>query len=248
MHLGDEEIQRLLHREFDAAVRSEALAHLDACSPCRERFDEAGRDEVEIYSLLSRVDHPVPKVQPRSLMVSRSPAPEGDWRRKVALIALAVGGAGVAYAAPGSPLPSWIRSIGAALARRTAAPTVPARPSPTEPTPTSGIAVVPGDRFTIHFSSVQARGAATVILTDERDIVARSVSGTATFMTDVDRLTISNGGSTADYEIRVPRSAPSVDIRVAAHRLLLKRGDQIHSDIPADTLGRYILPLTPSER
>jgi hypothetical protein len=248
MHLGDEEIQRVLHGEIESAVRGEALEHLDACSSCRQRLDDAGREEAGIYALLSHVDHPVPEVHPQSLMVARSAAPTGGWRRKAALIALAVGGAGVAYAAPGSPLPGWINRIGAIMARHAAAPAVPTAPSPSESTPSGGIAVTPHDRFTIGFTSVQTSGTATVILTDGHDIIARSANGTATFMTDVDRLTISNEASAADYEIQVPRGAPWVEIRVAARRLLLKRGAEVLSDVPADTLGRYVLSLTRSER
>src|SRR6185295_12406514 len=99
------EIQRLLHGEVDGGARTQALAHLEGCSTCRQLVDEAGRDEVEIFAVLSRVDHPVPKVEPRLLVAMRSTAAGGGWKRKAAVIALALGGAGVAYAAPGSPLP-----------------------------------------------------------------------------------------------------------------------------------------------
>jgi hypothetical protein len=248
MHLGDEQIQRLLHDELGDAVGIEVRDHLETCAPCRQRLDEAGREESEIYSLLSRVDHTAPATQPRSLMVRRSPVPTRNWRRKAAVVVLAVGGAGVAYAAPGSPLPAWIRSIVAAVSGRSAAPSVPVSPSPAQPAQTSGIAVTPGDRFTIRFTSLQARGTASITLTDTPEIVARSVNGIASFVTDVDRLTISNDESAADYEIQIPRAAAWVEVRVAARRLLLKRGAEIESDVSADSLGRYLLPLTPSRR
>lgn len=248
MHLGDEQIHRLLHGELQDVVESEVRNHLAACAPCRRRFDDAGREEAEICALLERIDHPVPRMQPRSLMVSRSHAPKGDWRRKAAVIALALGGAGVAYAAPGSPLPAWARIIGAALAGRSASPTVPAPSATEEPAPTGGIEVAPGDRFTIRFTSLQAHGMATIALSDAPEIVARTVNGTATFMTDVDRLTISNDGSTADYHIQIPRGAAWIEVRVASCRVLLKRGAEIQSDVQADALGRYVLPLISPER
>jgi hypothetical protein len=247
MHLGDEEIQRWLHGEIDGVARSEAARHLEGCSTCRQRLEEAGRDEAEIFALLSAVDHPAPKVSPDILMVSRSAT--ASWIRRAALIALAVGGAGVAYAAPGSPVPDWIRSIGAVLANRPASPVAaPEPPSPSDAAPTGGIAVAPHDRFSIRFASEQARGTAAVTLYDGPDIVARSVNGVARFMTDVDRLTVSNEGSAADYDIQVPRNATWVEVRVAGRRLLLKRGADVESDVRADSVGRYVLPLTRSER
>ena len=245
MHFGDEEIQRLLHGEIDGALRSQVLEHVEACLPCRQRVEEARRDEAEIYALMGHADHPTPEVHPQSLIGTRSRAPAADWKRKAALITLVVGGAGVAYATPGSPLPGWIRSLGAVLSRAPSASTTPSTATPSESAPMGGIAVTPRARFTIRFASAQASGIATVTLTDGPDIVARSVNGTATFMTDVDRLTISNARSTADYEIQIPRSATWVEIRVATRRLLLKRGTEVQSDLRADSLGRYMLPLTP---
>jgi hypothetical protein len=83
-----------------------------------------------------------------------------------------------------------------------------------------------------------------VSLADGPNIVARVFSGTATFTTAVDRLTIQNDGSTADYEIELPRDAPWVEILVGTRRLILKEGDRITADIAADAQGRYVLSLS----
>jgi hypothetical protein len=247
MHLGDEEIQRLLHGEIVGGVPSEVLHHLETCAACRELIEDARREEKEIYALLSHVDHPTPEILPRSLMVRDSARSSGTWWRKAAIIALAVGGAGVAYAYPGSPLPGWIRNLGAVISRRTTPPAVPAVSAP-EPIPSGGIAVTPQGRFTIGFSSVQSRGVAVIVLTGGPDIVARSANGSATFMTDVNRLTISNDGSTADYQIQIPPGATWVEVRVANRRVLLKRGNEVQTHVEPDSLGRYVFPLTPAER
>ena len=69
--------------------------------------------------------------------------------------------------------------------------------------------------------------------------------GWATFTTDVDRLTIENRGSTADYEIELPHGAPWMEIGVGERRLLFKQGDRLVTNAPADARGRYILPLAP---
>jgi hypothetical protein len=89
---------------------------------------------------------------------------------------------------------------------------------------------------------------AAVSLTDGTHVVARRLAGTATFTTDIDHVTIENGGSTADYEIELPRNAVWVEIRVGPRRLLVKEGPRVVTDAPVGAGGRYLLPLTPPGR
>jgi hypothetical protein len=244
MHLEDEEIQRLLHEELAEPVRRSRLKHLGQCPACGARMERARREETEIFELLAPLDHPVPSVDPASLM-RRATAPRREWRRKAAVIALLLGGAGVAYAAPGSPLPGWIRTIAASFAgsRPVAPTTAPApRAGSTAATP-SGIAVTPGRRLAIALRAEQTSGTMTVRITDGREVVVRATNGSAAFQTDVDRLTIANEESDADYDVEVPRSAPWVEILVAGRRLLLKHGAVVAPPIAPDGQGAYSLPL-----
>ncbi|MGH7644981.1 MAG: zf-HC2 domain-containing protein [Gemmatimonadales bacterium] len=233
MHLEVEQIQRLLHGELDAPGREVVQGHLEACADCRQQAAAAQREEALVLELLRLVDHAPPAVHAEALAArARQGSPRRfRWAAGV-LLSLAV--AGAAYAAPGSPLPAWVDR----LVARVAGPA----PVQIDPGP-AGVAVEPGERFTIGFEAEQERGIVAVSLTDGASIVARRLAGTATFTTDVDRLVIANAGSTADYEIELPRGAAWVEIRLGARRLLLKDGQRVVADAPVDARGRYLLPL-----
>lgn len=166
------------------------------------------------------------------------------WGRRAAGILLALATAGAAYAAPGSPLPGWM----ARLAGRSVVP-APARPPagpPPAPEPTlatGGIVVAPGARFAIQFAAAQPVGVAVVSLADGPDIVARSSGGPATFTTDESRLTIGNRGSSASYEIELPRGAPRIELLLGDRRLLLKDDARVTTAAPVDARGRWTVRL-----
>jgi len=233
MHLEVEQIQRLLHGELDAPGEAAVRGHLAACADCRGQVEEAEREEALILGLLRRVDHAPPAVDAQALAASARRVVPG-WARWAAGVLLSLAVAGVAYAAPGSPVPAWVDRVVGWVAG----------PAPATPEPQlAGVAVEPSARFTITFGAEQERGIAAVSLTDGSSIVARRLAGTATFTTGVDHLTIENGGSTADYEIELPRSAPWVEIRIGARRVLLKEGPRVITDALVDARGRYLLPL-----
>ncbi len=234
MHLEVEQIQRLLHGELDAPGQAAVRGHLAACADCRGQIEEAEREEELILGLLRQVDHASPAVHADAL-VARARRGTPRWGRWAAGVLLALAVAGVAYAAPGSPVPVWVDRLVAWVAG-------PA-PAPAEPQ-TAGVAVEPGARFTIGFEAEQERGIAAVSLTDGSSVVARRLDGTATFTAGVDHLAIANGGSSADYEIELPRSAPWVEIRVGPRRLLVKDGARIATEAPVDARGRYLLRLS----
>jgi hypothetical protein len=235
MHVEVEEVQRLLHGELEGPRRIALERHLAGCAECREQVEEARREEEWVFTRLARLDTVAPAVDPARL------ARRGRslvWGRRAAVVLLTLAGAGAAYAMPGSPLPGWMKRVAAWVAGSAAPPrALPA---------TAGIAVSPGDRLSIEFATNQAEGsAATVWLTDGPAVVARALNGTATFTTDVDRLVIGNHGSTANYEIELPRTAKWVEIRVGQRRLLLKQGALVVTEAPADDQGRYLVSLGP---
>ena len=248
MHLTEEQIQRFLHGELDEPTREALSSHLAECDACVRQLEEAEREETAILDLLRHVDHPAPVIEAETLVTQRSGA-YAVWGRRVAGFLVAAALAGAAYAFPGSPLPTLLHQAREWITGQTTPPPPPP-PSPAEPAPTtrpvtSGIAVVVKDRFTIHFTEPQAQGVVTLSFTGESTVNTRVLGGTAAFTTDVDRLTIQNDGSTADYEIELPRDARWVEVYVGTRRLLLKDGDRVVAEVPADTPGRYVLPLSP---
>jgi hypothetical protein len=178
------------------------------------------------------------------------------WQRQVAAVVLALACGGVAYALPGSPLPGWFERIAGWVGGPTVPPSAaperrvdqPAPAPPAPPPATAGIAVTPGERLVIHFAAAQTAGAVTVAPADGPDVVVQARNGTVTFTTHTGGLLIDNSGSTADYQIDLPRGAPWIEIQVADRRLFLQdRGRQVAS-APADPSGRYVLTLVPRGR
>jgi hypothetical protein len=224
VHLDDERVERLIHGELSPEAEREARAHVDTCAACAERARESEREERSVLALLGALDHPVPVVRPADVMPTRRRAP-ARLARLAAAVLVAVSVAGVAYAAPGSPLPRLVRRAmtWAAPAQRVAAPA----PEATAPAQayTAGVAVEPGERFRIEFASVQDSGQILVTLSDEPEVVVRARHAGASFATKSDRVTIANAGSAGSYDVVIPRAAPYVAIDVAGQeRLVVVRG------------------------
>lgn len=245
MHLDDEQIQRLLHDELDAAARAAPQRHLAECAECRGRLAEAEREEQWVFDRIGRLDAPAPLAPGDVEWVTRRAGARTSaaWMQRAAGFAVTVALIGLAYAAPGSPLPGWVDRVTGWIARpATHASQAPELEPESAP---AGIAVAPGTRFTIRFVEPQTAGAVAVSLTDGPNVTVRAHGGAARFATDLGRLTIGNGGSLADYEIELPRSAPWVEIAVGERRLLLKDGARIVPDMPIDPQGRRFLRLAP---
>jgi hypothetical protein len=243
MHLDPEQLERALHQEL-GNDRAPAEEHLAACPACRHRVAQAAEEEEWIFDRLRALDHPAPQLQ-----ISRLVSPLASRRRLLppqrwaAGIILTVAAAGVAYAAPGSPLRPLIHrvlGISAGPARH-ASPTSAAFASPAYQ---GGIAVAPGDHFVIAFDSALAGGRAKLTLTDGEDVIVRARDG-AGFRSDVDRLVILPRTHDARFEIEIPRSAPAVEIRVAGVVIFRTEFSQIVTRAAPEKDGSYQLPLQP---
>ncbi|HEX6051512.1 MAG TPA: hypothetical protein VFZ21_19670 [Gemmatimonadaceae bacterium] len=249
-HLDDEQVQRVLHRELGGALPASLAGHVAECAECRARVDAAASDERGVFALLGRLDHPMPNVDAQAVM-RRARRPAAGWGRSAASIVVMLAIGGVAYAAPGSPLPWLLTRLfpGKGDPPPTAPKPVPrpeagaaGRPDPGAVT--QGISVAPSDRFAIVFSSRQPGSVMAVSLTDAADISVRALGGAATFTADIDHLSIGNADGSARFEIEIPRHARRVEIKVAGYRVFLKEGAGVVADGARDTEGRYLVPLS----
>ena len=265
-HLDDETVQRLLHGELEPAAEAAAHAHLAGCAACREQLETARGEEARLLALLRRLDHAAPDVSVadiaarddehvfellRSLDHAPPPVSAGHVAaragsgsrtpaRWAAGILLMMAAGGLAYAAPGSPVRGWIDGLvrSEPQAPREAPAAAPRAPAAAG---SSGVAVEPGERFTIAFGAGGLDGTAAVALVDGGEVVVRAAANGATFTTDVDRLTIESQHRAVSYEIDVPRTAPHVEIWAGDRRLLVKRGSTVLTAAPRDARGRYLL-------
>lgn len=248
MHLNDEQIQRTLHDELTPHDGAEVRAHAAECATCRASIEQARTDAQTIDALLMHLDHALPR--PRAATIIRRAQPR-SWRwihSAAALCVLTLGG--VAWAAPGSPLPALARRL-VALVRgappgvsrpQAAAPPALQSDAPESPPDFAGIAVAPGRRLVIVLSSVERGGAVRVTLTDNGDLVVRAPTGTATFTSTDDRLVIATTGVGTVVELAIPRAAPYVEIRIHGRRVLSADRGGVTTGV-ALTSGRYVLSL-----
>jgi anti-sigma factor RsiW len=257
MHLDEERLQRLLDGELEATDAGAARDHLATCPACRARLSEWEREARDVESLLASVDQPAPvpsfevvmrraRMEETPVAPDRSvlgPRPRLAWRWAAAL-AGAAALTGAAMAVPGSPVRAWVdRVLGnrASITSRSAPPD-----DRTDDVRVGGIAVAPGERLVIAFTSAQEAGGARVTCTGDREVQVQGPPGAASFTSEAERLVVDNRGSSAVFEIRLPCDAPWVEIQVAGARVFLKEGERA---TPAGSLGSSsLLPLDPARR
>jgi hypothetical protein len=240
MHLDEEQLQRLLHRQLPSRAARSVRDHLAECADCRQRFVNAERDDSEVFALLRQVDHPVPVVDPEALVARLRWTRWGRWAAGLLLLVVF---AGAAYVLPGSPVRQWIRSTVTWIGGSEPPPSSTRAEAST--LPVAGIAAVPGPRFVIAFESPESGGHARVSLTDGKHVTVRAPTGAASFTSAGNRLVVANAGTAATFEIEIPRTARRVEIRVAGARIFLKDGPRVTSDRPATVEGGYLIPLSP---
>ena len=245
MHLDDGQIQRFADAELTAASAVEARAHMDGCADCRARVAAAKEEDAWVLERLRELDHSAPRVRAETIVraVDRHAQRWGRW---AATILVMVTVAGVAYAAPGSPLPKLVGRLTEWMRGDDRAATVP--PSATRERIASGTAMTPGDRLRIVFLAEQPGGVALVSLTDAAIVEVRALDRPAEFTLDPDRISIDNAASTARFEVDIPSSAPRVEILVGDRRILLKESTRVVTDAPRDPDGKYRVSLSPLRR
>jgi hypothetical protein len=239
MHLDHERVQRLLHGELEPGGERRTRAHLAECEDCGTMVDEARSEERQILELLREVDHPIRRPDLRAVLAANRP-PRAGPQRWAAGVVLFLAAAGAAYATPGSPIPAAIdRLIGWSQSGRSSPDSAPTaagdRPDP------AGVAVPPGDRLTIRFLESDS-AVASVSLGDGDEVVLRALEGAATFVSDVDLLTVRTAGP-ARFEVLVPSSAPLVDIVVGEQRVFRIQSSTVTTQVRVDGAGRYIIRL-----
>jgi hypothetical protein len=230
MHLDDERTQRLIHGELTEQDLSD---HLAVCAACQARVTDARAEEQEINALLQSLDHDPPIVSAEMLVQTARAGRTSGWGRWAAAILLAAGVAGAAYA---------VERIIESDRRSRQTPDSITQPPPPAPN-RRGMGVAPGSSLVIMFAVSQTQGRVLVVLSDSADVFVEAVDGAVTFTSHVGRLLIDNAGSSADFEIHIPRTAPHVEIQVGNRRIFLKEGSSVVSPVPADASGAYLLPL-----
>ena len=249
MHLDEERLQRLVHGELTTPDEADARGHVASCEECALRLALAEREEREVEALLARVDEPAPWVSADAVMrrarmeeatpSERGPRPAHARRWAVMLSAAVLLGSTAVLAMRASSLREWMNHtlVGAGAGTRTRS-----LPQPID-SRAGGIAVEPGDRLTIVFSTPQDQGGVRVSLSDGAEVEIQGPPGAASFTSEAQRLVVDNRGA-AVFEIRVPRSAPWIEIQVASSRVFLKDGSRTTPAVDPSEI-RPLKPASP---
>ena len=211
-------------------------------------------DEDDIDELLATLDHPVPSISATAIATlaeTRARAEAGRRRmalRWAAAVLLTVGAAGVAVAAPGSPILRWVTALVEHVSGRGDRPAATPAAQGGEHTGMAGIAVPPGDRFTIAFAAAPAGGVALVSFGEREEIYVQAPPGAARFTTEPDRLRIEARSAADTFAIEIPRTAARVEVRAGGARLLVAGRGRVFPALAPDSLGRYRVSLPSSGR
>jgi hypothetical protein len=245
MHVDADDIQRALHGELPRDRAQLVKGHLNGCDDCAAAFAAAEREEAELYGRLAALDHAPPELDASAVFGLAEEAAAGRfgraaWMRWAAGIVLGLGVAGVAYAAPGSPLREWIAELAGS---GDPPPELPA-PSAPEAAGGGGVGLAPGDRLRIELSGITAGAAVRALFTDAAELRAGGGSGQVTFTLAPGRLLVGPVG-TDTIQLEIPRTAPLVEIlsdgrEVAVAELGALQVDGASMDGP----GPFVLPLS----
>jgi hypothetical protein len=229
MHLDRDALERMHRGPAEATERIAAEDHLSRCQECRERFEE-----VQLFSLFEVLDDPVPDVTVDEVIAragARRVPRAGRW---AAAIVLTFGAAGALYAAPGSPVPEWIRGLRSqeAMEEVDAGLELPDR---------SGVVVSVGARLVIELEAQTVRTIG-LRLVDGPDVTVETLNTPATFDSRADRLTV-RSSARADYRVAIPRDAPSVEVRVADRSIFALRNGVVTTSARQDGPGSYSIDI-----
>ena len=206
----------------------------------------------DIQELLASLDHPVPSISATEIAaLAETQARAEAGRRRMALrwaaaVLLTVGAAGVAVAAPGSPILRWVAALVGHMSGSDRPATTPAGQGGGQLREMAGIAVAPGDSFTISFAAVPAGGVALVSFGEREEILVQARPGAARFTTEPDRLRIEARSAADTFAIEIPRTAARVEVRAGGTRLLVAELGRVFPALAPDRLGRYQVSLPSS--
>jgi hypothetical protein len=248
MHPDDYELHSWIDGELEANAKAIVDVHVATCESCRTRTAEMHTAERRLYASLAVLDVPAPTVSFASV-AARASQTRVPWRRIAAAVIVTLSLSGVAIASVRGPLALWV----AAAARLFSTERAPARRSP--PTPSApvspagiaGVAMRPGRSISVSFAHNQAGGDLRIVLVDDSVLQLTAPTGAATFTSSSGALLVNNAGSSASFDVRIPRGAARVEIRIADRVVYLKVGSHVSPGASTDGAGVTILPLVAGE-
>ena len=238
MHPADDRWQAWVDGQVPEDGPAELRQHLDLCAECRARVDALTVAGAQVASLLALLEAPPTGRSADSVMRPRLRSSWTPLRLAAASVTAILVVTGVASAAGGlravRRLVGWApqeHSVPAVRAEfRDSAAAMPAQ---------TGIAFEARGTLEVVFVANQRAGTITMSFTDDS---TAAVSGTQVVAYGVrrGRVTITNGGSGASYDVRIPRRLVEVRLVVRGRTILEKNSAGISTTAVPDSLGRFV--------
>ena len=253
-HATDVELQTWMDRELPPERTHWLDVHLSQCGDCAARLAVLQQETSELCAQLQLLDVAPPAVRAGALAMRA----RGRRQRRVMMLAAAslfIGVAGIASAAPRSPVRQWLQAIAARFGLTSESVAPPSAPLPRAdaappaliPAPrsadASGVALVPGAMLRIVFDSLPAGGLLTVRMSDDPSVIVRAAPGTAVFRSGVTELRIATAVPDARFELQLPTNAGRVVVLEGRRTLLTKTDAVVTSAWSADSTGARRIPL-----
>jgi hypothetical protein len=257
VHLSEREIASLVYgRAHDA----DSAGHLGNCARCAEKVRVARALDRTADELLTLLDHPVPRIDPRVITAGRKNAASGragaagvPLRQIAAGIALLFVAFGAAAAIPASPIHKFVASVVARLVthpqRSTAGMETMLKPAASQSGQSSAaLAFVPDSTVDIVFSQSQQSGAIRVVFVDSQELRVNSSAASTAFTLGRHQILADNTSSTASFDISVPKRLQHVRILIGRDTVLQRIGDVVRTVGTIDAPLSFTLPLSASGR
>lgn len=250
MHLSERDIAALLHGE---ATLPTFVEHLAACADCTQKVRVARAADRITGERLAFLDHSVPMISPRAVMVPR--VVERQWPSKqiaagATLLFLAFG---AAAALPASPFHGMLlRAVAALRPHGSSNPALssgvaPQRDAGGRPDTNSGVLFVPDSSLDIVFRQTQTGGAIRLTFVKESLASVNSLGGSQSFDLGQRQVLANNASSSGSYSISIPVTLNAVVIRIGSDTVFKRAGADITTVGRMDGRGSFTLPLSAAE-
>jgi Putative zinc-finger len=234
-HPPDGVLRAFLDGEASAAARVEVERHLATCASCSARLTALEQASAETGKLLTLLT-PEPLLLDPEAVIRRARVRSLSRPGVIAAAALVLA-VGVASAMVGGS-----RARAFALRVWSAVTSAPRNLPSSEPQGQGGIAFVPTPDAEIAFDMGQDQGVLRVTMADTAEISIRA-SGPVAYRVGASGIVLHNQGSSASYDIVVPRDAQHLRILIAGRVVLEKLGPRISTGVPSDRAGRFVLSV-----
>jgi hypothetical protein len=235
MHPDTVALRQFTDGELQGNVAEDVRLHTQHCPACAAAIEALPGEDAWIVSLFSTLDSPAPSFK----LNDRSGRASPQWLRRAAAVLLLSTLAGAAWALPGSPVRSWLNPQPEPVAH------VPVNgPDATPAIERGGLDITAGGAVHIRFAEAQTRGLLHIFFSDSTAVRLTVFNDDVRFDAQSDgNVFVDNTGSFADYEIRIPRDAADLTIRLADTIIFRIRDGRIEASSQPSPDGSVTLRL-----